>query len=140
MDDRALTLVIAGWLHTADVGVWRPDGPPYTASEVGIFYGPIGATPDRALGVTVYGTDDDVALGTAIRWVQVRARGARGRPDGADVLAGDVFHVLHGVHARDGISRARRISSAQLGPDDNGRQERTDNYEITLTPAPGGTP
>ncbi len=140
MDDRALTVTVCEWLAAANVGVWRPDGPTYTGSETGIFYGPLEPAPDRAIGVTVYGTDDDVAVGTSTRWVQVRVRGARGRPEGADELAGVIFTALHRVHARAGVSRARRISSAHLGPDDNGRQERTDNYEITLSPAPGGTP
>jgi len=140
MDDAALTVTLCTWLATADVGVWRPAGPSYTTAEVGVFYGALGATPDRAVGVSVYGTDDDVALGTATRWVQVRYRGAPGTPDGADTLATAGFRALHGVHHRDGVARARRVSSAHLGADDNGRQERTDNYEITLSPAPGGTP
>jgi hypothetical protein len=140
MDDVALVMTLCTWLDAAGVGAWRPDGPAYAGDEVGVFYGALDTGPDRAVGVTVYATDDDVALGTALRWVQVRYRGAPGRPDGADVLAAAGFRALHGVHHRDGIARARRVSSAHLGADDSGRLERTDNYEITLNAAPGGTP
>jgi len=132
MDDATLTRLIASWLAAAGVGAWRPGGPSYTTSEVGIYYGPIAAAPDRGVGVAVYSADDPVSTGITVRYVQVRYRGAPGVPAGADVLASAGFAALHGVHHRDGVARARRISSARLGADDNGRQERTDNFEIIL--------
>lgn len=136
MDDATLTRLVATWLATAGVGVWRPAGPTYTAGEVGMFYGPIADSPDRAVGVAVYSSADPVSTGITVRFVQVRYRGAPGVPSGADVLASAGFAAIHGVHHRDGVARARRISSARLGADDNGRQERTDNYEFILNTPP----
>ncbi|KMM44860.1 hypothetical protein CWIS_13580 [Cellulomonas sp. A375-1] len=136
MDDATLTRLIAAWLAAAGVGAWRPTGPTYTTGEVGIFYGPIAEIPDRAIGVTVYSSTDPVSTGTTVRYVQVRYRGAPGAPAGADTLASAGFAALHGVHRRGGVARARRISSARLGADDTGRQERTDNYEFILNPPP----
>lgn len=139
MTDDALTITLCQWLAAAGIGVWSPAAPA-PSDAAAIFYGPLGEHPDRAVGVTVYGTDDDVALGTGTRRVQVRYRGASDDVRGANLLADAGFEALHGVHYRDGIARARRISSAPLGPDADGRQERTDNFEIILSPHPEAAP
>lgn len=132
MDDGELTRVICERLAAAGVGVWRLAGPAYTATETGIFYGSLGATPDRALAVAVYLPVDDIRTGLSLRYLQVRSRGPRGTPDGADTLAGAVFDALHGTYPRGGIARITRTSAARLGADGNSRQERTDNYLIVL--------
>ena len=132
MDDGELTRVICERLAAAGVGVWRPAGPAYTATGTGIFYGSLGATPDRALAVAVYLPVDDIRTGLSLRYLQVRSRGPRGTPDGADTLAGAVFDALHGTYPRGGIARITRTSAARLGADGNSRQERTDNYLIVL--------
>ncbi len=140
MDDVEVVTAICEALAMAGVGQWRPAGPGYSASEVGIFYGAIGSTPDLAIGVTLYAAGDPIGEGAPDRFVQVRSRGDRGAPHGADRLAGAVFRALHGTHHTGGIARIARTSTAHLGADENGRQERTDNYRIILNPAPGGTP
>lgn len=93
------------------------------------------ASPDRIIAVTCYWQDHLLELPTSVVRVQVRCRGAAGRPLDADDLADAVFPLLHGVHhARWGgveISRCRWVSSTPLGADSNNRPERTDNYEIT---------
>lgn len=129
MDDDALTELLCTWLDAAGVGTWLPDAGT-------IFYGAIPEDAEAACGVTVYATTDDVEIGTATRYVQVRYRGARDDVRGANRLADAGFEALQGVHHRDGIARARRVSSAHLGADANGRQERTDNYQIILSPLP----
>lgn len=135
MDTTALVTAVNQILHTASVGVWRPTGAVYSAAEVAIFYGPIGSTPDRAIGVTCYTQTDypDPDSGQADRYVQVRCRGARGLPNGADILADAVFAALHGVYQTAGIARIVRTSTAPLGADENARQERTDNYQVTIS-------
>lgn len=132
MDDGELTRAICERLAAAGVGAWRPTGPAYTATETGIFYGALGTTPDRALAVAVYLPVDDIQTGLSLRYLQVRSRGPRGAPDGADALAGAAFRALHGTYPRGGIARITRTSAARLGADGNGRQERTDNYLIVL--------
>lgn len=132
MTDAELTTLLCELLGEIDGWEWRPDGPAYTSSEVGVFYGPIGPAPDRAAGVRVYGgTDDDLEF---LRWrrVQVRVRGSRNAPDGADTLADAVFAKLQGNVTTPGISRVSRQSMSPLGADQNGREERTENYLVVL--------
>lgn len=130
MDDVALTKLICTELGTIAGWAWHENGPEYTATEVGIFYGAIGLLPDRAVGVRVYGTNDERHLGW--RRVQLRLRGDPGRPDGADELAGIAFEVLQGFSRRGGISSISRQSMSPAGADDNRREERTENYLVVL--------
>ena len=127
-----LTTTVCVLLDAAGVGKWRPTGPDYAAGEVGIFYGPLGATPDRAVGVSVYIQNDNLATSVSDRYVQVRCRGARGVPNGADILADAGFTALQGVAHTSGIALIARSSTAPLGADGNGRHERTDNYRVIL--------
>lgn len=129
LTDSELTAILAQLLAGAGVGSWPG---PYAATDVGIFYGAIDSEPDRAIGITSYLPTDDVVTGLAIRRVQFRFRGARANPAGANDLADATFTVLQGLTRRNGINHAERVSSAQLGVDQNARLERTDNYSITI--------
>jgi len=131
VDTSTLTTTVCALLDAAGVGQWRPAGPAYSAADVGIFYGPIGSAPDRAIGVTTYLQTDDPVTGLAVRMVQIRCRGAKG-PAGADVIADAVFAALHMLHQTSGIARITRTSTAPLGADGNGRQERTENYRVVI--------
>ena len=130
MDDAALTDRICELLGRVPGWSWLPDADDdYPANVVGIRYGATQPTPDRTIGVRVYSsTDDD----THVRRVQIRTRGGRLDPAGADTLAGVVFTVLHGLSRWGGISDIRRISFGPLGADDLGREERSENYQIIL--------
>lgn len=130
MDDVTLTKVVCRILGRIPGWSWRETGPAYTDDEVAIFYGPLKPDPDRAVGVRVYDGTDTAHLAT--RRVQLRFRGRPGELDGADRLAFPAFVLLDGLSRTGGISGARRMSLAPLGADTNGREERTDNYEITL--------
>lgn len=132
MNTSDLTTALCVLLDVAGVGQWRPAGPAYTTAETAIVYGPLPALPDRAIGVTVYIQDDDLVTGLADRMVQVRFRGAKNAPNGADVLADAAFTALHGVAHTSGIALIARSSTAPLGADTNGRQERTDNYRVII--------
>lgn len=127
MTDDELTLMLCTLLGSLPGWVWATTGE-YGADDVGVFYGAIAASPDQAVGVRVYATDDRAGLRE--RRVQFRIRG-RGRA-GANRLADILFGVLHGLSRTGGISDARRISMAPAGVDGNGREERTDNYLVTL--------
>lgn len=129
MDDDELTIRICDLLAEIPEWAWKPNGPAYTAAEVGIFYGTILAAPDRAVGVRVYGgTDGDVAM----RRVQLRFRGAKQSVNSADQLAGAAKRHLHMLARRSLISLAIRTSFSPLGADSNAREERADNYQIIL--------
>lgn len=132
MDDSTLTQRILSLLGELPEWEWRPDGPEYTDDEVGLFYGAIGAAPSRAVGARVYGGTDDPETGLKIRRVQLRTRGEPGRADGADVLADAAFPRLTKLSRVGGILGIRRESMTPLGADTNGREERSDNYAVTV--------
>ncbi len=132
MDDDTLTQTICEILGLVPGWHWRPEGPRYTEAEVGIFYGAIPAEPDRAIGVRVYGADDYPEEYLRQRRAQLRLRGPKNTPNGADKLASPAFAMLQGLSRTGGISGIRRLSMAPLGADQNGREERSDNYIITL--------
>ena len=131
MDTTAVTTAVCQLLHDFGVGVWSPTQA-YLTTDVGVFYGPLGTLPDRAIGLTVYAATDDVETGLAHRYLQVRCRGAVGAPNGADALADSAFAALHGLYQTSGIARITRTSTAYLGADTNGRTERTDNYMLII--------
>lgn len=132
MDDETLTIRVCELLGTVPGWKWRPRGPAYTSAEVGIFYGPIAASPDRAIGVRVYAATDDPVTGLAQRRVQLWFRGLRNAPNGADKLASPAFAMLQNLPRTGGISGITRLSMVPQGADGNGRTERSDNYLITL--------
>lgn len=132
MDTTTVVTNVNEILAAANVGKWQPNGPAYLATEIGIFYGAIGATPNRAIGVTVYVQTDDVETERKDRYIQVRCRGNPGVPNGADLIADAAFAALHGIYRTSGIARITRTSTAPLGADTNARQERVDNYELVI--------
>lgn len=134
MDDDELTIAICELLHDAGAGVWNPaTGATYAASDTVIWYGQLGTTPHRGIAVAVYTTAaDDVQNGLTARRVQLRSRGAPDDPRGANQIAGLGFTALHRVIRSRGVAFGARVSFARLGPDGSRRQERTDNYTITL--------
>jgi len=132
LDDATLTMLICATLGTIPGWDWNPDDPEhvYAKDAVVIYYGALGTEPDKGVGVRVYGTTDERDL--SWRRVQLRLRGERGRPDGADRLSAPSFAILHGLSRLGGISSITRQSMAPAGADDNRREERTENYLIIL--------
>ena len=130
MTDRDLTIALCELLAEELGWSWSLTEP-YPAGAVGLFYGSIGETPDRAVGVRVYGGSDPRVYAPT-RSVQLLLRGRPGEPDGADALADAAFGVLHKTLRRRGILAGQRSYFGPLGADANGREERADNYEIHL--------
>ncbi|WP_419704988.1 phage tail terminator protein [Promicromonospora sp. NFX87] len=133
MRDSDLVKQVATILAAGTGWAWRPTGPAYTATETGVYYGQVSTAPDaphRACGITPYGPTDDLSDVPGLRRVQLWLRGDKGDPDSADDLADAAFDILHGLMRVGGIHLMKRVSSAQLGIDGNGRRLRADNYEI----------
>ena len=130
MTDRDLTLWVCRLLGAIPGWVWSPDTAA-PAGRVAVFYGAIPDRPDAAVGVRVYGGSDDPLVYSPTRRVQLRIRGPRGDPSGADALADLVFAALQGRQG-EGVSFAQRQSFGPLGADTNGREERSENYIIAL--------
>lgn len=127
MDDETLTDRVCDFLATLPTFSYRTDPP---AGGVTVFYGAIDDDPDRAVGVRIYGATDERHLHW--RRAQLRTRGDRRSKQDADKIAAVVFAALHGLSRVGGISGIRRESMSPLGADQNGREERTDNYIIIL--------
>ncbi|GMA22285.1 hypothetical protein GCM10025864_44500 [Luteimicrobium album] len=130
---------VAQMLADAGVGVWRPDGPAYTASEVGIVVGRMPASPDQVLAITSYPVTSS-ALSDTVIGVQVRARGPRGAdPRPVNDLTDAVYEHLHGVEQLTFggvyVAHAWRASLALLGADDAGREETSSNFYVTTAHA-----
>lgn len=121
VDDEQLTR----HLRTLLQGIEFRDSPAIAAKR-------LASSPDAGIAITVYATEDDITA--RIRRVQFWSRGDRDDPFSADRIADDLLAHLHWLHNDPVVSRARRLSFAQLGQDGNGRDERTDNYQIILRP------
>jgi hypothetical protein len=137
LDDATLTKLICSLLGAIPGWDWHEpesddDEYAYAENVVGIFYGALDPAPDTAVGVRVYGSTDDLLEHYGWRRVQLRHRGAKGQPGGADDLAALSLGALQGLSRTGGISGISRQSMAPAGADANRREERTDNYIITL--------
>lgn len=130
MREPDLVKSVATILAAGTGWAWRPAGPKYLPLETGVYYGQVGSDTDRACGITPYLPEDDLSDVPGLRHVQLWFRGNPRDPDDADDMAEDAFAVLHGLMRVGGIHLMKRVSSAQLGIDGNGRRQRADNYEI----------
>lgn len=128
--DVELTTRLAEILGRVPTFAWRPNGPAYDSSEVAIFYGRVLDAPDRAIAVRVYSPVNEPDLSR--RRVQFHVRGRADDVAGADRLADVLSIVLDNRLRGDGIASITRTSFSQLGADKTGREERTENYLITL--------
>lgn len=99
------------------------------------------AKPDRVIKVAPYGIENDPHGVTRV-YVQVHCRAPKNDPDEHTRTGTSVRSLLEGHRATwtDGrVLRCRHLSTGWLGEDHTGRLERTDNYELTLTPNPAPT-
>lgn len=136
----AVAVAVCERLAAATSLTWRPDGA-YPAAERALTIKAVPASPDVVCAVTVYDVDDDPDPRQVRRTFAVQARfRAPGRPDAVDEIAQEAFVALHAQHhtafGQVPIARCVRTSVAQLGPDANGRHERTDNYRIVTRRTP----
>lgn len=101
--------------------------------------------PERLICLTDYPVDDDPESTEAIIAVQVRTRGDR-NPLTARRYADAVYAALHG---RTGlvfgegagavvVAHIYRMSATPIGPDSQGRHERSENYYVHVNRASAG--
>lgn len=129
-----LLIGVAQLLDSRTAAVYKPTGT-YADNEIGIVFGVPTQNPPSLIALAAYTNDDDPALSDSTMGVQVRVRGATADPTAADDLADQVFDALQGLRATLNQIRvvyAKRTSTYPLGIDGNGRQERTDNYDLDV--------
>jgi hypothetical protein len=119
-------------LGAAGIGVWRPDGPAYTADETAIVVREIPTQPDRLITLSAYRVGDDYpGLADYVQAVQLRIRGTTD-PRVCDDLGDAVFDLLDSREqwACGGIPvvYSQRRSDTSLGWDSSHRWESSHNY------------
>lgn len=118
----------------------------YTGGPGGtVFFKQLPTSPDRAVALTVYATQDEPDENVTVFRAQFMFRGAPNRGTDVDDFADDVFMWFQGLRDRTygsvELRFARRVSSVQLGVDESKRSERADNYALTCnTPSTSGRP
>ena len=118
----------------------------YTGGAGGnVFFKALPASPDRAVALTAYASQDDATQNLSTIRVQFYFRGSRDNVTDVDDLADSVFLWLQGMqHKNYGVvhvAHALRLSAIQLGSDDSKRSERSDNYAFTCNlPSTSGRP
>ena len=125
---------VAQLLDADGVATWNPSGA-YNNSEIGIVIGAPSQDPPSLVALATYNNTDDPAASDSTVFLQVRTRAPDDDPRKANALSGGVFNSLQGLRKTvNGIRivYGKRNSSYPLGIDDNGRQERTDNYELMV--------
>jgi len=125
---------VAQLLNADGVAVWNPFGA-YASSDIGIVIGVPSQDPPSLVALATYNNIDDPAGSDSTVFLQVRTRAPDDDPRKANAISGGVFNSLQGLRATvNGIRivYGRRNSSYPLGIDGNGRQERTDNYELMV--------
>jgi hypothetical protein len=128
---------IAEYLAENSVMLWDPDSMDldfvYPSTEIGIHLKDVRIHPDRIVVISPYLDLNSVVLPRRDIDFQIRTRGSQIATD-CDEVADIHFKLLHRQHhlVWNGleIARVRHTSMMTLGPDDQGRWERTDNYEL----------
>lgn len=130
---RSLQQGLAQWLHDTGIGVYKPTGA-YTATDNAIVFDEVPATPDRCIVITVYDITPSMWDDTDIAFVQLRYRGTKQQAADTADAARDLLHAS-GDRTLGGItvSDIRHASSVVLGQDPNKRQERTSNFNVTVS-------
>lgn len=124
---------VAEALHAAGVGVWNPTD----AAAAGSVPIAIGSTPPNAeQSVTLidYTLTANPRLSDRLIGLNVRIRGTRA-PAAARELAEAVYAALQGRRTLPNgqlISQIYWQSEVQIGPDQNGRYERSINYYVQM--------
>lgn len=123
-------------LNDQKVGFWPGANAPYPKKPPlpPVYAKRLQATSGSCLAVSVYDySAPQPGSATITARVQIRTRA----PYTADPLADQALNALHGAHHQEWhglrVERCIHTSTAQLGIDEAGLDERTDNYEITTT-------
>lgn len=133
---------IAEYFHAENVGLWSPSNV-YGTNDVAITIDqlPLGSEgtpkgPDKAIAMTLYPVSDSGST-DSVMGLNLRIRGARNNRSTVKDINDRIFDAFHDLQATElgGIPlvRAWRQSGANLPPDDNNRQQASENYYLQIT-------
>lgn len=135
---------IAQFLNDEGLAVYKPAGG-YLATDVAVVFGELPTAPDTAVGLTIYGSSDEVKQNLSRYRMQIWTRGAANNSLGASAIASPIFDALQGREefwlGSVYVIQTFRASFVPMGIDANKRYERSDNYVFDVnTPATSGRP
>ncbi|MGW2062805.1 minor capsid protein [Streptomyces sp. NPDC001937] len=123
---------LAQLLDEAGVGTYDVDGV-FKADDTAITDTALPSATDRAVVLAAYFTQEYTTLTDCTVLLQVRTR-AGADPRDVARLDGQAHTVLHAsgpfTFGTARVLLINRVSAAYLGPDQQGRHERTSNYQI----------
>jgi hypothetical protein len=127
---------IATWLAANGYGTYSASGAYPDDVDTPIEFKVMRDTPDRAIVLTAYRISAQPGFSLDRYRLQVRTRGVRDDALDVDELAGPIAGFLHGATylAFGGcvIDQILHYSSIPMGPDDTGRHERSDNFDLDV--------
>lgn len=136
-----LTFAVATYLHGLGLVTFKADG----SIDGDCFIDHMPPQPDTAVAITLYGAlPQRSSLPYDLPTVQLRARGPKHRPDAPLQLLERIYSELHGL---DGVRLTYEVDEAEheiwvvgctaqlsassyIGQDENGRHERTQNFDF----------
>lgn len=93
-------------------------------------------TPDVAVALNVYDSDDEIEVARGTHRVQAMFRGEAGDSLSCDDVADEVFALWHGLEGLWlgplHVASMHRVSRIPLDRDGNNRSLRADNYELIV--------
>ena len=135
IDTKQIVEGTCEWLDAQGLATYKPGGV-YAANDKAATIKRLPSYPDNAVAVSLYSTQDATVLPNATVRIQLRFRAAKGSRTAVDEWADEVASHLHWKRnltlGAVKVARAERINTAPMGADDNGREERADNYELIL--------
>lgn len=122
-------------LDTAGVGKWLTAGT-YAADDVALTIDQLPSGHAQAVAMALYPVEDSAGTDSIVG-VQFWVRGKPKDRLSSKNIADSLFDALHGIESTTiagiPIIRVWRQSGANLGPDENDRQELSENYYVQLT-------
>lgn len=142
--DSDILVGFAQLIHNAGAGVYRPSGG-YLATETAVVFGDLPTTPNKAIGLTLYTSTDEIKENRSQRRIQAWYRGDPNDSLSANDIASGVFDAVQGLENFDmgsvHVIQIHRVSFLPQGLDTLKRSERADNYAIDVnTPNTVGRP
>jgi|SRR5690625_574176 len=140
MTDSKTPQILGGFIHLmteVGIGTWDPDGLYSDETDPpGIVLGELPHELNSVLGINPYPVMMDTEPGVDVLGVQIMIRTQGPRVDQAMAVADRLEATFHGLENQDfggyNLPLIWRNSLANLGPNDTGNYQITDNYYMYI--------